>query len=128
MRRLREIYTVNTTASAIPACSRVPALRLAFPHLLLLAACTTVPGETMSSGGMQRDVRERVLALAKQEAPQCRTQSIANTEMLEVHPDGKTAEELWTVEQCGRRLDYVVSFPPRRPTGTSLGFSVRPER
>jgi hypothetical protein len=32
------------------------------------------------------------------------------------------------VDQCGRRLTYVVSFPPRRATGKSLGFSVRPGR
>lgn len=82
----------------------------------------------MSSGGMQREVRDRVLELAKKTDPQCRRHSIANTEMLEVHADGKSAEELWTVDQCGNRLKYVVSFPPRRATGTSLGFSVRPER
>ena len=117
----------NPTASASASRSGGTALLLA-GSLSFLAACSSVPGETMSSGGMQRDVRERVLALAKKNDPQCRQQSVANTELIEVHPDGKSAEELWIVEQCGRRLRYVVSFPPKRPTGTSLGFSVRPER
>ena len=117
----------NPTASAIAAGSRALALLLALPFLLL-SACSSVPGETMASRSMQRDVRERVLDLAKKTDPQCRSHSIVNTEMLEVHGDGKSAEELWTVEQCGSRRNYVVSFPPRRPTGTSLGFSVRPER
>ena len=117
----------NPTASASVPRSGGYALLLAV-SLTFLGGCSSVPGETMSSGGMQRDVRDRVLALAKKTDPQCRQQSIANTEMLEVHPDGKAAEELWVVEQCGRRLRYVVSFPPKRPTGTSLGFSVRPER
>ena len=117
----------NPTASAIAAGSPVSAVLLAL-QFLVLSACSSVPGETMSSGGMQRDVRERVLELAKKGDPQCRRHSVVNTEMLEVHADGRSAEELWTVEQCGSRVKYVVSFPPRRPTGTSLGFSVRPER
>jgi hypothetical protein len=108
-------------------CTRAYAAAL-FAAVSMLPACSSVPGETMSSGGMQRDVRDRVIAMARAADPQCRQQKIINTEMLEVHPDGKSAEELWTVEQCGRRVDYVVSFPPRRAAGKSLGFSVRPQR
>ena len=95
-------------------------------------ACVKETGERFGIGYvisvLRGETSDRVLALAKKTDPQCRQQSIANTEMLEVHPDGKAAEELWIVEQCGRRMRYVVSFPPKRPTGTSLGFSVRPER
>jgi hypothetical protein len=45
--------------------------------------------------------------------------------VLELHPEGKVAEERWTLENCGRRLTYVVSYP-RKPSG--LRFQVRPER
>lgn len=94
----------------------------------MLSACSSVPGETMASGATQREVRDRVLSLARAADPKCRQQTVAHTEMLEVHPDGKTAEELWTVQQCGRRLDYIVSFPARRGAGASQPFSVRAGR
>lgn len=96
--------------------------------LFLISACASIPGETTAPRALQRDVSERVLGLARKADPTCRQQKITATEMLEVRPDGQSAEELWTVEQCGRRLNYVVSFPPRRGAGTNLGFSVRAER
>ena len=37
------------------------------------------------------------------------------------------AGELWTVDACGRPLNYVVTFPPKR-SGPSAAFSIRPER
>ncbi len=116
----------NPTASAIiPGRMRT---RLSCAALLLLAACTSIPGESNAPRALQRDVSERVLELARKADPTCKQQKITTTEMLEVRPDGQSAEELWTVEQCGRRVNYVVSFPPRRGAATSLGFSVRPER
>ena len=95
---------------------------------VLLPACTSVPGETNASLGVQREVRDRVLALARTADAQCRQQRVATTEMLQVFPDGRASEELWIVESCGRRLNYVVSFPPKRGAGTAQGFAVRPER
>jgi hypothetical protein len=106
---------------------RVPVV-LSGGALLLVSACTSIPGETTAPRAIQRDVSERVLALARKADPTCKQQKITATEMLEVRPDGQSAEELWTVEQCGRRVNYFVSFPPRKGTSTSQGFSVRPER
>lgn len=111
----------NPTASA----SYRSALALA---ILALAACSTVPGETTASREMQRAVSDRVLTLARQADPQCKQQKVATTEMTEVHADGRSAQETWTVESCGRRMNFIVTFPPKRPSGTSVGFSVRPER
>ena len=76
-----------------------------------VSACASVPGETLASGAVGRDVTRRVLADANAAAPTCRSQRIADTEVLEVHPDGKVAAERWTVEQCGTRLHYRVTFP-----------------
>ena len=76
-----------------------------------LSACGSVPGETLASGSVRREVTRRVLADATAAAPTCRNQRIADTEVVEVHPDGKVAAELWTVEQCGTRLQYRVLFP-----------------
>jgi hypothetical protein len=92
---------------------------------VMLSGCASVPGETLAGEGLKRSVRDRVLTLARGTDPQCKQQKLSNTEVLEVHRDGKAAEERWTVEQCGQRLHYVVSFPPA-PRASS--FSVRPER
>ena len=81
---------------------------------LMLAACTTIPGETTAPLLVQRDVRDRVLALARSSDPQCKQPKISGTEITEVHSDGRAAAEVWTVEQCGRRVPYLVSFPVKK--------------
>ena len=83
-----------------------------------------VPGETLTSGGLQRDIRARVLTLAQAAQPSCRQHTIVNTEVLELHPDGKVAAERWTVDRCGERLHYRVDVAPRARGG---GFGAREE-
>ena len=95
---------------------------------VLCTACTSIPGETDAPRALQSSIQERVLGLARTADPQCKQQKISTTEMLQVFPDGRSAEELWVVESCGRRLNYVVGFPPKRAGGSAIGFSVRPER
>ena len=95
---------------------------------VVLTACTSIPGESMAHRSIQRDVREKVLAQARAADPQCKQPRIGNTEILDVYADGRSSQELWSVEGCGRRLNYLVGFPPKRDTGTSMGFTVRPER
>ena len=95
---------------------------------LISAACSTVPGESAAPGSVQREVRDRVLLLALAGDPQCKQPKVVTTEMVDVYSDGRPSEELWIVEQCGRRVNYVVTFPPKRAAGSSRGFSVRPER
>jgi hypothetical protein len=90
----------------------------------VLSACGSVPGETLASGGVRRDVSRRVLADATAAAPACRNQRVADTEVVEVHPDGKVAAERWTVEQCGTRVHYRVVFPA---AGKATPLQVRRE-
>jgi hypothetical protein len=90
----------------------------------LLAACASVPGETLTSTRLKREVQERLFADSMRAAPPCRRQKILNTELVEVHPDGKSAVERWTLDECGARGDYRVYFPP---TGRGTGFSIRRE-
>src|SRR5688572_33409496 len=80
----------------------------------LLASCASVPGETMTPRSVQRDVRERVLTLARNADPQCRQPEVITTEVLDVHSDGRPASELWRVDVCGKRVGYLVSFPVRK--------------
>jgi hypothetical protein len=91
----------------------------------VLVACTTVPGETLTSGGLQRDIKTRVLTLAVSTNPQCKRQNVIGTEVLELHPDGKVSTERWTVDQCGQRMNYRVTLPPSR---RGSNFLVREER
>ena len=82
-----------------------------------LSACGSVPGETLASGSVRRDVSRRLLSQANAAVPACKNQRISDTEVVEVHPDGKVAMERWTVEQCGSRSHYRVLFPPSGNAG-----------
>ena len=118
--------SANSSKPMISAARRlVLGLTRFIPVGLFVASCAHVPGETLASWSLKRQVSERVLAQASSAAPQCRQQKIANTEIVEVHPDGKPAVERWTVDQCGRRSHYRVYFPP---AGRGSGFSVQAEK
>ena len=93
--------------------------------VLLLAACVNVPGETTLARAELRDVRERVLTMSRTSNPACRDHTVLNTEIVDVYSNGRSAEELWIVSQCGTRLRYVVSFPQKRTPGA---FNVREHR
>ena len=92
--------------------------------LLVAAGCSSVPGETMTSRGVQSDVRQRLLERVRNSDPQCKQPRVTNTEVLDVHSDGRPAGELWTLDVCGKRVNYLVSFPVKKVSG----FSVREER
>ena len=79
----------------------------------VVVGCAHVPGETLTSGGLQRDVKARVLSLATANKPACRA-NVVNTEVVELHGDGKVAVERWTVERCGERITYRINLPPTR--------------
>lgn len=91
---------------------------------VLMGACAGVPGETLTDRSVRRSIHDRVLMLARSADPQCRTHKVSSTEVLEVHRDGKPAEELWVVEHCGRRTGYAVTFAP---TPRNAQFQVRPQ-
>jgi hypothetical protein len=93
---------------------------------LFLGACAVIPGETLAPRGLHGDIRDRIYAHARSIEPQCREQKIVNTEVLELHPGGQVAEERWTLENCRRKLVYVVSYPPAAKAGGR--FQVQPER
>ena len=101
-------------------------------HLLILggllaegvSGCSSVPGETLASGSVRRDVSRRVLEQANAANTACKSQKISETLVLELYPDGKVASERWSVDQCGAKAHYRVSFPP---SGKAGAVSVRPE-
>jgi hypothetical protein len=78
--------------------------------VLMLAACASVPGETLAPYGVKRDVSNRLLAEVARSKPSCRQPKIVETEVMELHGDGKVAVERWTVDRCGERVHYRISF------------------
>ena len=93
---------------------------------LFAAACANVPGETTLSHKQQGEVRDRLLSMARGGTPPCRDPKVTGTEILDVHSDGRSSQELWTLDRCGTRARYVVSFPVK--PGPANQFSVREER
>jgi hypothetical protein len=93
--------------------------------VLGFGGCTHVPGETLTSGALQREVKARVLSLAAGAGRECKRYTVTDTEVLELHPDGKVSTERWTVDRCGEPVHYRVNLPPSRG-GSS--FVVSPER
>ena len=89
---------------------------------LALAGCASVPGETLTSFGQKREVSARVIAQAT--TASCKSPRIVDTEVLEIHPNAKVAAERWSVDACGERVHYRISFPP---SGKGSGFSLRPD-
>jgi hypothetical protein len=96
-----------------------------FLSLSFTAGCATIPGESLAPSSTQREIRNRLFADGRNVNAQCRQQKILNTEVLDLHPTGSVAEERWTLENCGQRLTYVVSFPA---SARGAKFQVRPER
>ena len=92
---------------------------------LLLPGCSSVPGETMAPRGVQREVNDRVLGLARGANPQCRQPRVASTEVVDVHSDGRSSSELWVVESCGRRISYIVGYPVKKGPGFSVSEEPR---
>ncbi len=115
----------NPTASAN---SSMPRHFIALTAALLTAGCmyfAGVPGETRTEGSRQRAVSKRVFELAEEARPECRSRKITDSEIVDLHPDGTVAYEMWTVTQCGQRSRYMVRFPAK---GRGSGFVVEPEK
>jgi hypothetical protein len=94
---------------------------------MIVGACAIMPGETLAPRGLHGEIRDRIYAHARSIDPQCRQQKIANTEVVELHPDGKVAVERWTLENCRQTLAYIVSYPARATAG-GVRFQVQAER
>ena len=92
---------------------------------LVTTSCAHVPGETLTSGTRQHAISGQVLDLSKQARPDCRRHNVTDSEIVDLHPDGKVAIERWTVTRCGERARYVVTLPG---TGRGTGFLVKPEK
>lgn len=81
------------------------------------------PGQTVASGSLWADARKAVLTIDRALAPDCRDRRIVNTESNAVEGDvvvdlrrdrvrGGEFAETWTVERCGKNVQYQMTFMP----------------
>jgi hypothetical protein len=90
--------------------------------LVMLSACASdplVPGDTGADETLQTDIRRIITILERTSEPRCDVHEIVNTERAGL------GRERWTVERCGERVVYLVTFIVGRPGATDL--SVRRE-
>ena len=89
---------------------------------LLLCGCASdrpVPGNTEADKNLQGDIRHIINILEMTSEPRCDTFTIVDTERAGL------GRELWTVQRCGERVVYLVTFLPGRAGAANL--SVRRE-
>jgi hypothetical protein len=96
-------------------------LALVFSAFLLACASAPppVPGNTGADERLQGDIRRIITILETTSEPRCDAHVIVDTERAGL------GRERWTVERCGERIVYLVTFIVARPGATDV--SVRRE-
>src|SRR5262245_55358017 len=90
--------------------------------LLLTAGCPTgqaVPGGTTADLTLQRDVTQMIMRFEEAIDANCSQRKIVNT----VQADPKTPIERWTVDRCGKLVDYEVRYAASNRGGTDFAVS-----
>ena len=90
---------------------------------LLVCSCASdpppAPGNTQADANLQSDIRRIMNILELTSEPRCDAFTVVDTETAGL------GRELWTVERCGQRVVYLVTFLPGRAGAANL--SVRRE-
>lgn len=83
---------------------------------------TSVPGKTVASPSLQRDILELILALDSGADKHCNQRKIVNTEILiaPASANSFTAVERWTLDRCGKPIPYKVTMNPSPRGGTDF--------
>lgn len=95
----------------------------AFAIVLFTAGCPAgqpAPGGTTADLTLQRDVTGMIMLFDAAVDKTCDQRRIVNT----VRPDRGTPVERWTVERCGKLVDYHVKYAPAPQGGTSFAVSL----
>lgn len=83
-------------------------------------------GTTGVSASLQRDAAQTVMLMDMLADQECSSRKVVNTEIIEIGPGGKSGVERWTVNRCGKLVNYRVTFTPSPRGGTD--FAVKPEK
>jgi hypothetical protein len=101
-------------------------ISIALPLFSALAACaivpSTVPGKTVASPVLQRDILQMILALDSGADKNCNQRKIVNTEIFitPTSANSFTAVEHWTLDRCGKFIAYQVTMSPSPRGGTDF--------
>lgn len=87
-----------------------------------LSACATVPGETRASPMLKADVSSMIMMIEQASDKGCKQHAIVDTKLISRKEDG-TGAERWTVDRCGKLVNYLVTFSPSPRGGTDFGVS-----
>ncbi len=93
-----------------------------------LAGCAaTAPSteQTRASPKIQSDVMDVIRVLETASGPSCE-RKLAKTEVVQrATEENYAAVERWTIDRCGKPVNYLVTFRPGANGG--VDFSVKPE-
>jgi len=75
---------------------------------------------TEGSPVLKRDVTEMVILMDAAKDKECTQRRIVKTEVVEVREDSKLGVERWTVDRCGKFVNYRVTLTPVPQGGTQF--------
>lgn len=96
-----------------------------FGSLLIATGCATTGG-TAASPILKRDTTQTVMLLDSISDKECSSRKLVKTEIIEMYSSGKPGVERWTVDRCGKLINYRITFTPSPRGGTD--FTVRLEK
>ena len=94
--------------------------------LLALAGCydpSDFPGSPAEQ--MKEKVNKMVLLYDQAMNDQCDTRKVVKTAAIKINADGHADSERWTVDQCGKTKNYIVTY--KRDGLGGYDYDVHPE-
>lgn len=81
-----------------------------------------LPGESIADSRLQQDVLSTVWTLDAVWDNACTQRSVVDTAVIVSgqRPGADPWTERWTVERCGKRVDYIIEFTPSPKGGTDF--------
>jgi hypothetical protein len=80
-----------------------------------------VPGNTGASSLLQRDTLTVINAIDGSGDTTCAKRVIVNTEIVKVPTSAAdTSQERWTLDRCGKKIPYLVTFTPSKLGGIDI--------
>jgi hypothetical protein len=100
------------------------------------AAAAPLPGQTLvSDATLQKDVTADLFTAEKALAGDCKGSRIVDTRII--HPPKSLAQERgtglavaqwterWTIDRCGKKINYTIHFDMRGSAGTRFNIEAR---
>src|ERR1017187_2969273 len=98
--------------------TRITGSILLLVAVLTIAACeakpTPVPRGTTADPAadpaMKAEVTSSIMVVEKLRAPTCADPEVVNTAIVQKRADGGSAVERWTIDRCGKAVNYRVTY------------------